>query len=226
MKEWIFKGDSREILRYLGVSKNSGEDMLPLIEDIKEETRNILRFRWVYNIYSIVQESKGVILKDVEILLKGQHIKSHLKNSSKCVVLAATLGSEIDRRINYYQKCDMLKALIVNACATAFIEEGCNYVESLIKEEFCSDYEELTWRYSPGYGDLSLDVQGELLKLLQGNKDIGLYLSESNMLIPKKSVTAIVGIIPKGKSSNKKSCENCLNKNNCNYRKTGESCGN
>lgn len=226
MKEFIFKGDNREILRYLGAGKNSGEDMLPLIEKVKEEAKNILRFRWIYDVYSINQEYSGVILKNTEVLLKGHDIKNHLKNSSKCIILAATLGNEIDRKINYYQKFDMVKALIMNACATAFIEEGCDFVEGLVKEEYCSHNEDLTWRYSPGYGDLPLDIQEELLKALQRKKDIGLYVSQSNMLIPKKSVTAIIGIIPRGKKISKRSCDNCLGKNNCIYRKNGESCEN
>lgn len=224
MEEYIFKGDEGEILRYLGVKNNREESMLPLVHNIKEEIKKVVRFRFVYNIYSIVQEPDGVMLKDKGVLLPGKDIKNHLKNSSKCIVLGATLGIGVDRKINYFQKHDMVKAIIANAASTVFIEEGCDYVESLIKEEFCSSNEDLTWRYSPGYGDLSLDVQGELLKLLQENRHIGLYLSESNMLIPKKSVTAIIGVVPKGEKREKKSCENCLSRDNCAYRRIGESC--
>ncbi|WP_315118576.1 vitamin B12 dependent-methionine synthase activation domain-containing protein [uncultured Clostridium sp.] len=226
MIQYKFIGDEGEILRYLGVKDNKEEEIKKELYKIKEELKEIVRFRFIYDIFDIEIKEEGVLLKDYNIILRGEDIQSHLKESNKCIIMGATLGGEVDKKINYYQKIDMFKALIMNAGATAFIEEGCDFVEKLIRKEYCSSNEDITWRYSPGYGDLSLNIQGELLKLLQKDKNIGLYLSESSMLIPKKSVTAIIGIISKEKRTNKRSCENCLSKNNCTYRKIGGSCEN
>ena len=49
-------------------------------------------------------------------------------------------------------------------------------------------------RYSPGYGDLSLDVQSSFLKALNAQKTIGLFLSEGGVMQPEKSVTALMGL--------------------------------
>jgi cobalamin-dependent methionine synthase I len=56
----------------------------------------------------------------------------------------------------------------------------------------------LTMRYSPGYGDWNLDVQPEILATLDSGR-IRLTSNISHILIPEKSVTAIIGIKDKKK---------------------------
>ena len=83
----------------------------------------------------------------------------------------------------------------------------------------------ITFRYSPGYGDLPLDIQGSFIKSINAEKLIGLTVSKHNLLMPRKSVTAIVGIIDKKYEQHKKGCEVCKNYENCSYRREGISCG-
>ena len=73
----------------------------------------------------------------------------------------------------------------------------------------------LTMRYSPGFGDLSLENQKKVFALLNPQKYIGVTLNDSLLMSPSKSVTAIVGI---GGCDNKDNCNNC-NLENCEYRK-------
>ena len=48
-------------------------------------------------------------------------------------------------------------------------------------------------RFSPGYGDLSLEVQKEIFSLLDCPRKIGVSLGDSLLMTPSKSVTAIIG---------------------------------
>ena len=52
----------------------------------------------------------------------------------------------------------------------------------------------LTNRCSPGYGDLPLSLQPHLLSALNANKLLHITLSDTLLMIPQKSITAIVGI--------------------------------
>ena len=75
----------------------------------------------------------------------------------------------------------------------------------------------MRWRYSPGYGDWGLSQQKKFFQII-GAEKIGMSLSSAMMLIPRKSVTAIIGlekISADGKNfaNEKKSCENCDKKN-------------
>ena len=83
----------------------------------------------------------------------------------------------------------------------------------------------LTPRYSPGYGDLSINIQNQLLDILDAKKSIGLSATSNNILIPRKSVTAIIGIIDDKYKKLENACLNCSKYESCNFRKGDEICG-
>ena len=56
------------------------------------------------------------------------------------------------------------------------------------------DNEKLTQRFSPGYGDLSMNTIEDIIAILNAQKRIGLSVTRSLMMTPIKSVTAILGI--------------------------------
>ncbi len=71
---------------------------------------------------------------------------------------------------------------------------------------------------------MDISIQKDLLRSLDAERTIGLTVSSHNILIPRKSVTAIIGIIPKEIVVNKKSCSNCNKFSSCKFRKIGEIC--
>ena len=79
------------------------------------------------------------------------------------------------------------------------------------------------FRYSSGYGDLSLDIQKEIINILDCERKIGLNVSNEKILFPRKSITAIVGVTNRIKEKSK--CKECVNFERCNYRKGDEVCG-
>ncbi len=108
--------------------------------------------------------------------------------------MAATLGMEPDRlaaRATAVGK--MSRAVIFQAAAAAMIEQYCDTVNARIREEaairglFCRP------RFSPGYGDFSLLHQTELMRILRAQQSIGVTLTESLLMLPSKSVTAVIG---------------------------------
>jgi hypothetical protein len=84
---------------------------------------------------------------------------------------------------------------------------------------------DLTYRFSAGYGDLSIDIQRDFLEVLNAPKKIGLTATGENILIPRKSVTAIMGVVNKGTDNKKLGCIGCSKYNDCNFRRVGEGCG-
>jgi len=73
-------------------------------------------------------------------------------------------------------------------------------VEGEIRQELASG-EGLVSRFSPGYGDLPLDYQRTLLSVLDTSRKIGVSLTDSLLMVPSKSVSAIVGVRPAQGSS-------------------------
>lgn len=218
--------NKNEVLRYLGYKgQRIDENINQIIDECREEIKKLITPRITYEYRTIKLINEGVEVINTNLILKGKDIVEHLKNSKECVLIAVTLGNEVEKKTRLYEKINLTKALILDACATTAVEEVCDAVEDIVKKKAMLGGMDITFRYSPGYGDLPLDVQNNFLRALDAQKKIGLTVSENNLLFPRKSVTAIIGIVESGMKKKKKSCNECSNYSNCSFRREGESCG-
>lgn len=216
----------KEVLRYLGhKNQEINGNIDRLIDETIKEAKELVNPKKVVARYKITINDTGVSLDNTNLILTGEDIKNHLKYSKDIYIMAVTLGSAIEKKIAYYEKIDLTKAVILDSCATTAVEEFCDLIEEDIKKIAESEHKGITFRYSPGYGDLPIDIQKDFLDTLNATKTIGLTVSSHNLLMPRKSVTAIIGLIPKDRAINKRTCEVCSNYNNCKFRKEGVSCG-
>lgn len=218
--------DKDEVLRYLRYgSRKADETTDRIIDECIEEILEIARTNYIYNIYEVDMEKEVISFENSRFKVEGKDISNHLHNSRKCAIMAVTLGNEVDKRIRYYSKVDLTRSLIFDACATTAIEALCDWVESIIKKIAIKDGYKATSRYSPGYGDLSIEIQPRILNLLDTQKHIGLTVTDTYILLPRKSVTAFIGIGDNVKSQSM-GCKNCSLYQNCLFAKEGDSCGN
>lgn len=216
-----------EVLRYLGYkAQNIDSTLDKIIDETIKESKSLILPRYVYAKYDKKSKEENLILEGTSLLLVGNDIKEHLKDSEEVILLAATIGNKIEKKISLYQRTNLTKALILDSCATTAVEELCDLIENKIKEEVHSENKGITFRYSPGYGDLPLSLQKPIIDTLKADKIIGLTTSDKHLLFPRKSVTAIIGIIEREQETNSKGCEVCKNYENCSFRKEGIRCGN
>ena len=220
------KIDKDEVLRYLHHQNKPLEKNLDELVDILiKETINTARPRFIYNIFTL-EKNGGILLKNTELVLKGKDIAKHLEKSEKCAVLCATLGSEIEMRINYYSKTELLKSVILDACASTLIEALCDDAEALIKMAAEENGFFITGRYSPGYGDFDISVQKDLLNIIEAPKRLGVTVTDSFIMLPRKSVSAVIGFQSEKSEKEIDKCSTCNLKGNCSFRKGNTYCGN
>lgn len=219
------KIDINDVLGYLGHKGQIVDETTNiLIEQCIEEIRDGFQGKYVYQIYNI-KYGKDIELLNTPVKLTGESISSHLKGCTQCVLMAVTLGSHIDKMIMNYMVEHITKGIIFDACATAFVEVLCDFVEDEVKKEINKD-QSLTTRFSPGYGDLPIAMQPEILNVLDVYRKIGLSVNENFILIPRKSVTAIIGIGSNIEEQNKRvGCAKCIKYGTCGIRKEGKYCG-
>jgi len=134
--------------------------------------------------------------------------------------MAVTLGLEADKRISFYSRTDLTKGLIFDACATAAAEALCDIVQEEIEAKAKVMGLKTTKRYSPGYGDFSIDIQKEIARVLKTYEKIGLAVNECSIMIPRKSVTAVIGMQTEGCGTKSHECGSCKDKD-CMFRKDG-----
>lgn len=154
----------------------------------------------------------------------GDDIQALLSESTQCVLLAATLGNALETAIRRAQVRGLTRALMLDCCGSAAIESVCDAAEAEIRAAV-GEGKHLTDRFSPGYGDLPLSVQPLLLDILDAPRRIGLTLTPTGIMTPRKSVTAILGIADTPQPRRFRGCAYCSMFENCAYRKAGKSCG-
>ncbi|MDO5417145.1 MAG: vitamin B12 dependent-methionine synthase activation domain-containing protein [Lachnospiraceae bacterium] len=148
----------------------------------------------------------------------SRNLSRNLKDCERILVFAATLGLGADHLIQKYSRIQMSRAVVLQAAAAAMIEEYCDTVCSEIREEYESRGWYLRPRFSPGYGDFPLSCQPQLLDGLEAGKRIGIKLTDSCLMMPSKSVTAVMGVSRKPYRCEVKGCEAC-GKTDCAYRR-------
>ena len=158
-----------------------------------------------------VKIDNGVDLGFMKVCSKS--LEKNLDGCDYAYIMAATTGIDAHRLIEKNAIISPLKGMVTDCIGSAAIESFCDKINFSL----CENPDFLRPRFSPGYGDLCIDCQKKITDFLCTNKNIGLSLTESFMMIPKKSVTAIIGI---GKEKNKCKGNGCMTckSENCPYR--------
>lgn len=217
--------DVREVRRYLGYKKNkidsnetmeSDASVHQLILQCIEELNRVATPRFVYEILPLTVENNEVDM--VFLHVTSKNLSKNLHDCKMVAVMAATIGTEVDRLINRYARLNVAKAVIMQAAAVAMIESWCDECQEQIREEANKKGLFLRPRFSPGYGDFSLESQKSILQVLQAPKKIGLTITDSFLMVPMKSVTAVIGLSEYNNNCEKSGCEVCK-KENCAYRR-------
>ena len=219
------KVNIREIYRYLGYGTTiPDENIKAMTEEVLDSLLSIVKPRNIYNIYTCDIFENEIRLRDCRnfektIVTKSRNLSANLKQCSKVILIAATLGIEADKLMQRYEILNMAKATITQACGAACIEAYCNILQERICSEVSTDEEKLYLRprFSPGYGDLPLQCQRMIFEELQCTKRIGLTLTDSLLMYPTKSVTAFIGLTSNPQSCHIDKCKNCEN-TGCEFR--------
>lgn len=161
-----------------------------VVNDCEEKLRRAILPGVVYRVLPLCRENG--VLSAGGMVLAGEDIARHLAECDRIILMAATLSGQADQLIHRVGISDMTRSLAMDALASAGIEQVCNRAEECFREQLPEVY--FTWRFSPGYGDLPLALQPEILQLLDAQKRLGLTVTPEHILIPRKSVTAIIGL--------------------------------
>ena len=214
--------DRSEMLRYLGYKGQVyGEEIERKMDRAIEICLDKATPRYIAKKYKLT--SNPLTLQGADLPLLGNDIARHLQDCQEAYIFGATLGFEIEKLVGRLMKDDPTLALLVDSAATCAIESFC---DDICNQMQMQNANQLTWRFSCGYGDFPLSLQPDFGRVLEMQKRIGVFVdSESFMMTPQKSVTAVVGVKSFAKSSEGASivkcnskCDNCGNVH-CSFRK-------
>lgn len=221
-----------EVLRYLG---HGGQDLdstlLDRIEQGVQRCERELSPRFVWRVFDLVRRGSEFEVAGTTLVLRGASMNSHLDGACGVALLAGTLGVQSEATLRLLGSTDPLGQLIYDAACTDLVEWGADRTQEEIVEYARAHALAHGMRYSPGYGDLSLDIQPVILDILQTPKRLGLTVTPQHLLVPTKSITALIGLYPfadiaedsvPGKSL--LGCAACALRETCQIRARGQRC--
>ena len=196
MREMDRRGHlTREMFRYMGYGGNEPDPevaaeaelcLTRLLEETEPKT--------VWRRFPLDLES-GDIVRVEGMEIRSGALYRNLRGCREVILMAATLGMAPDRMAARAQAAGkMSRAVMLQAAAAALIEEVCDELNEQLRLEAAGEGKTLRPRFSPGYGDFRLEHQTDLFRILEVQKRIGVTLTEHLLMMPSKSVTALIGI--------------------------------
>ncbi|MDD5170447.1 MAG: hypothetical protein PHN75_16645, partial [Syntrophales bacterium] len=136
-----------------------------------------------------------VLLADTDEFV-SRNLVTFLHDVPEVVLLGATAGSSVMEAIHKDTAEDNItRAVILDATASGTVDAALDWIMGYIDQSLRREGKYLMKaRYSAGYGDLVLSNQRTFHRLL-GMEHLGVGITESCILVPEKSVTAITGVL-------------------------------
>ena len=201
-------------LKYLGYQGQKMDDFYyQLIDECFKEIDEMSSFKVTYQTFPLSFDP--LFIEDANITIQYPDLVELFQNCHDVMVIGCTLGIQIDRKLKYYSHFDMTKLTVFDAVASSYLEEKCDEYEN---EHIIG---KRTFRFCPGYGNVPIELNKKLAKVINCQKKIGLTVQDSSILLPQKSMIGLIGL---GDNQKVKSCKNCLHIKDCSFRKRGQTC--
>lgn len=214
--------DIREALRYLGVKGEPSEELLASAAHVAAQLTSQIEPKYVYRVFPLTQTGEGIALEGAGLVLPGTMAAKMLGECHRAAVLLCTLGAGFEAMSRRALARSAAQAALLDACGSVWVEAGCDAAQTELAARFPGAY--LTDRFSPGYGDLPLALQKDICALLDGQRRLGVQVTESLLLNPAKSVTAVIGLSDRPQPARVRGCGACRLQDSCLYRKEGKRC--
>ena len=207
----------REVLHFLGWRGTPVDaPLLAQIRDLCDLAVREVRPRKAERRFPLAPDGS---LAGTSMTPKGNDVRAILAPCREAVLLAATLDAESERLLLRMQAKDAAQALLLDAVLSAAIEAVLDAREEALRRELAAQGRYLTDRFSPGYGDMPLAQTREICEVLGAQRAIGLTVSAGGVMIPRKSVTAILGISDVPVARRPAGCEGCAARETCALRR-------
>ncbi len=212
--------DRAETLRYMRMGAARPDDVLTA--RLARVEHAVLAAARPVAYWRLEKVAFGAMPDDVRIgpLAVRSHALAHVvRGCPHAFLFCATLGAAVDALLRRYSQTSGADALMAQAAATAALESYCDddCTTRLLAEPAVTG-ERLRMRFSPGYGDLALETQRPLLQILDSARRAGILLTDTLLMMPSKSVSAIIGVGPAPTVEAPAGCAAC-SKSDCTCRR-------
>jgi len=214
---------TKEVLRwegFRGYSKIRPEIkslMLQLLASVKQA--HLLEPAVAYEIYSITEMSREQVSLDSNVVVSGPLLPSLLPEAKEIAAVVGTIGPKLEKQVtDYFNGDEPLRGVLLDGIGSAAVESLTQEVCKLIADEASPRGYQVSSPISPGMHGLPITEQWQLLKMVPA-QEIGVSLTSSGIMAPRKSASMVIGIGPKMKTwARAEDCARCNLSKTCPYR--------
>ena len=203
--------------RYFGARGTPDEATLQLLERCAKPLISAATPRAVYMQADVASLANAGILQ-------GEDVAKHLDGCTQAVLLAATVGPAVDAQIRRAGVGDIAAGVASDAIGSVLAEQAADAAEAELRQLAAADGKYLTGRFSPGYGDWPITTQPLLAQVLDMARRAGICVTDTNLMTPRKSITAVLGLSDHPVKGYRAGCGHCVLNKRCEYRKRGQTC--
>jgi len=221
--DWRWVKDQLIKLEKIPSSKNSEPKnaITECLDECLEDVKSLSSPKMALARKKIARSGPGFIEIEGGITLSSESLATYIKGASHLYFFLVTIGGAIeDKATSWMSKSDHLRGYFLDRIGSLAVESLAENMEARLRKDCESKGQSISMRFSPGYCNWPIEEQFKLKKILDFAK-ADVSLTESCMMIPRKSISAVVGMGPKGVFSKTKSqCVIC-DKKDCDYRRVG-----
>ena len=190
----------REVLRYMGYrGQEYTSELDTIVDSACGHCLELARPKASWLAFDVTEisldgDTPHVRMDGTTFELPGHSIARYLDGAVSVVLMAVTVGMDLERELRLTSVTDPVFGIALDAAATAAVEEAADILSAHISTWAAHQGLRAGGRFSPGYGDLPLDVQPQLLSVLDAQRRLGITLSQSLLMTPTKSITAVTGL--------------------------------
>ena len=188
----------KKVIRRLGyptdMDKINGK-VSRILEEEGQKADTLLEPKGIYRLLKIASRNEGLItFQDTSFTIMSGRVSQMLRISDPVVLFMVTIGPALEEEVeSLFKRDEMTRAVILDAIGSETADDAADRMHRIvIKQRAMAEGYKVTPRFSPGYGDWPVTVQGEFFKASHGDR-IGISVNESSLMIPRKSVSAVLG---------------------------------
>ena len=217
--------NSSNILRRQGIGATSARpEMKSITEELLDEVRklHLLKPSFAYEIYSITSFDHDELFLEGNLTLHGRLLPAFLPDAREVSIAVCTIGPALEEKVTEYSSGkEALRSLLLDGIGSAAVDSLSQEVFRFMLREASSHGYQVSCPLSPGMPGFPLKEQRQLMKMVPA-QDIGLSLTKSGIMVPRKSESMVFGIGPNMKNwTQAERCAHCPLYKFCPYKERG-----
>jgi len=197
-----FEIEEERVLRELRISKirtldeMSEKNIARYIKKAIDTAYTLIEPKALYRTFRIVKQKNGPPgLEDSPGLFFGKKIAEMMEACDYVTLMVTTIGPALPNMTEELKEAEPTESFYLEHVGGWMADYMAEKVDERITVECNKNGYRTTFRYAPGYGDWTLEAQKDIFRILQP-KQIGVSLTDTMIMIPRKSVSAAIGWEP------------------------------